>query len=72
MTKPQQWKKQKNITILLKENIQLDVAVQKRSKNKTQRRNTAPPKPASQFLLGSTPTQEEPLLGCLVLRHMRF
>lgn len=31
-----------------------------------------PPKPASQFLLGSTPTQLEPGLGFLVLRHIRF
>lgn len=33
---------------------------------------TLPPKPASQFLLGSTPTQLEPGLGFLVLRHIRF
>ena len=31
-----------------------------------------PPKPASQFLLGSTPTQLEPGLSFLVLRHIRF
>ena len=33
---------------------------------------TLPPKPASQFLFGSTPTQLEPGLGFLVLRHIRF
>jgi len=31
----------------------------------------SPPKPVSQFLLGSTPTQLEPGFGFLVLRHMR-
>ncbi len=31
----------------------------------------SPPKPISQFLLGSTPTQLEPGFGFLVLRHMR-
>lgn len=31
-----------------------------------------PPNPASQFLLGSTPTQLDPGLGFLVLRHIRF
>lgn len=36
------------------------------------RGDTLPPKPTFQFLLGSTPTQLEPGLGFLVLRHMRF
>lgn len=31
-----------------------------------------PPKPASQFLLGSTPRQEEPEFTERVLRHIRF
>lgn len=31
-----------------------------------------PPNPASQFLLGSTPTQTDPEFGFLVLRHIRF
>lgn len=31
-----------------------------------------PPKPASQFLLGSTPTQKEPDVRDRVLRHIRF
>ncbi|KAG5830392.1 hypothetical protein ANANG_G00310120, partial [Anguilla anguilla] len=35
-------------------------------------RTCLPPKPASQFLLGSTPTQVVPGFGFLVLRHMRF
>lgn len=31
-----------------------------------------PPKPASQFLLGSVPRQEEPRFTERVLRHIRF
>lgn len=31
-----------------------------------------PPKPASQFLLGSTPRQKEPEFTERVLRHIRF
>lgn len=35
-------------------------------------RDTSPPKPASQFRLGSTPMQEEPALMDLVFLHRRF